>query len=306
MTATDFPIVDEIHSLVRAVFPWVVRRDDTTVWVAGGRPLGEPLAESRVRAFEQVNGVELPGEYRAFLTQVGDGGVGPGTGLEPVAFWRSVEMPDRVRQIALDGAGRAEVIEIAGHGCTDKTFLVLSGEMYGRLFTRIGSENSLPALHPATDFARWYLDWLEQLDPRRPAERRPSRELVSLLDDRSDERARCALVKELASGDDAAVIGKWLHRAATNDSSRSVRGLVADLLADFLPVAAAQEVLFWMMGDPHRHVRRRALVQLCRITVGSTWLEAVRIARASGDALLVEVADSLEERRQSGRVLGLA
>ncbi len=39
------------------------------------------LAESEVVALESTYGIEVPSEYRVFLTRVGNGGAGPGNGL---------------------------------------------------------------------------------------------------------------------------------------------------------------------------------------------------------------------------------
>ena len=49
--------------------------------------LGRPLGEDQVTAFEEAHGVELPAEYRAFLTRIGNGGAGPYYGLLPLERW---------------------------------------------------------------------------------------------------------------------------------------------------------------------------------------------------------------------------
>ncbi|MGQ4432866.1 hypothetical protein [Streptomyces sp. SAS_260] len=50
---------------------------------AHGYELRPALPEARIRAFEETHGVGLPGEYRSFLAEVGDGPAGPGYGLLP-------------------------------------------------------------------------------------------------------------------------------------------------------------------------------------------------------------------------------
>lgn len=47
--------------------------------------LGRVLSEDEVVAFEREYGITLPEEYRTFLLEVGDGGLGPGGGLCPLA-----------------------------------------------------------------------------------------------------------------------------------------------------------------------------------------------------------------------------
>ena len=48
---------------------------------AHGYRLNPPLTEPEAVAVERWLGVTLPAEYRAFVTQVGDGGAGPGYGV---------------------------------------------------------------------------------------------------------------------------------------------------------------------------------------------------------------------------------
>jgi hypothetical protein len=52
-----------------------------------GYRLNPPLAEAEAVAVEQRLGVSLPTEYRAFVTQVGDGGAGPGYGVHSLREW---------------------------------------------------------------------------------------------------------------------------------------------------------------------------------------------------------------------------
>ena len=46
--------------------------------VADHQLLAEPLSASFVAQFEHIHNINLPLEYRSFLTEVGDGGIGPG------------------------------------------------------------------------------------------------------------------------------------------------------------------------------------------------------------------------------------
>lgn len=46
--------------------------------------LNEPLTTAEVAQFEEDYKIQLPTQYKAFLTELGDGGAGPGYGLMPL------------------------------------------------------------------------------------------------------------------------------------------------------------------------------------------------------------------------------
>ena len=48
--------------------------------------VGRPLSSQQVKGFETEWGFQLPGDYRLFLTAVGNGGAGPGYGLFPLGM----------------------------------------------------------------------------------------------------------------------------------------------------------------------------------------------------------------------------
>lgn len=45
------------------------------------------LPESELRVWEREHGIELPPEYRAFLSELGNGGAGPFYGVFPLGMW---------------------------------------------------------------------------------------------------------------------------------------------------------------------------------------------------------------------------
>jgi len=154
--------------------------------------LNQPLTQSEVTAFEARYGLSLPGEYRSFLLEVGDGGAGPFYGL--FRLDRS-DLPDRDGDDLLPGFLAGEFphtqpwndvgdegwpeseeeysdpahirgsLSLAHQGCGYRVRLVLNGPQRGTLWEdgRCSDAGITPF---ASGFAAWYLRWLN--DPQRP------------------------------------------------------------------------------------------------------------------------------------------
>ena len=136
------------------------------------------LTEAQVSEFEDAHGVQLPQEFRQFVTRIGHGGYGPTYGLLPKDRWglsgaarakggarRTV--PDRSRRGDVHKAGRAGLpaqafpgtITVVYRGCSDLTLLVVTGPGRGRL-VEVNSDGCLPG-HADSDFLSWYERWLD-------------------------------------------------------------------------------------------------------------------------------------------------
>ena len=48
--------------------------------------LNEPLGDNEVQRFENLHGIQLPPEYRHFISSIGNGGAGPFYGIFPLGF----------------------------------------------------------------------------------------------------------------------------------------------------------------------------------------------------------------------------
>jgi uncharacterized protein (TIGR02996 family) len=156
------------------------------------------LAERQVASFEQHHAVELPPEYRAFITGVTNGGAGPGYGLYSLAesvsneprgrvpddflrtpfrhrraynphedsklasFWRRVESGD----IEEDEADRRYLYQAAGtlvlchEGCGILHVLVVTGPSRGEVWVddRCNDQGFFPL---EVGFLDWYERWLD-------------------------------------------------------------------------------------------------------------------------------------------------
>ncbi len=151
--------------------------------------LGAKLTGDEVAQFEQLHGFELPHCYRAFLTQVGNGGTGPFYGLyrvgygldlpanlfdEPPADWFRIPSPLRPGKNQLGGPSssiedreRFAVTRLAGllgvgsQGSTAESAIVVCGPMAGRV-VYVDAELSDPYMTRDVDFLGWYERWLDE------------------------------------------------------------------------------------------------------------------------------------------------
>lgn len=137
---------------------------DTGFTIFGSRShqyrLGPPLAEGQVAELEHEMGIELPADYRSFVSTIGNGGAGPGYGLTPLK-----KTADYVRS---DGASSQEgqrwgsspaqpfplvtpllgsedlesytvppctgMINLGGYGCGHDPYLVVAGAERGHVW----------------------------------------------------------------------------------------------------------------------------------------------------------------------------
>ena len=153
--------------------------------------INAPLSEAELTAIETEHGFRFPEDYRAFLNQMFDGGVGPeqimpiglwdavhntvnlgrlGNSLsrpfpftEALSFWEADKAPKlTLGTTALDGT-----IRICHIGSGNFIFLVVNGREYGNLWVDdMASNDEMFPLSlngkPRVSFGEWYMDWLEE------------------------------------------------------------------------------------------------------------------------------------------------
>jgi hypothetical protein len=103
-----------------------------------------PLAMQEVESFESTHGVSLPAPYRSFITELGNGGMGPYYGITPLdldapqlrqtfPYTETYTLPDD----ADDDAWESEIpgaISICEYGCGIFLLLVVRGEAAGQVW----------------------------------------------------------------------------------------------------------------------------------------------------------------------------
>jgi hypothetical protein len=154
-----------------------------------GRILNPPLTEREVVQFEQLHGVMLPGEYRLFLTRLGNGGVGPPAhGLLPLgrpasdmraeerALWTDLPhiqkpFPFTKCWVWEDGEeseeGSQEQVPhgsllLGNDGCGMYWHLIVNGQERGIPWMLCGE--GIQPVSPRRGFLQWYEDWLDGKD----------------------------------------------------------------------------------------------------------------------------------------------
>jgi hypothetical protein len=139
--------------------------------------LAAPLPEPRAAAIEAQYGVQLPVDYRAFITRVAASGAGPYHGLLPLdapsqlaslegtfphlrAFQPDVEaMTEDERKAFESDAPVAGTIALAHMGCQYFSLLVINGPRAGSVWADIRSAGlGLVPVHDS--FTDWYGAWI--------------------------------------------------------------------------------------------------------------------------------------------------
>lgn len=144
------------------------------------------LTEDEVQAFECQNNVILPDDYRQFLLELGNGGVGPGFGMlkllsknhyyycldKPFPYEFPEDMILANGELNFNGT-----FPLAEYGCGMVALLVITGKQRGKLWFATGEDGIFPVgknlcgfLHVGLDaymeaeesvcFSEWYRDWL--------------------------------------------------------------------------------------------------------------------------------------------------
>ncbi|MEU5690534.1 hypothetical protein [Actinosynnema sp. NPDC020468] len=256
------------------------------------------LSAARIDVFERVNGVVLPAAYRAFLERVGDGGVGPGSGLCALSPWRSVELPGNLPEVEIDGRV-CRGVRVSESGGTEATVLLVTGPRSGRLVAT--REGAPPVVLSADDFLAWYAEWLASAKgvvttPRSEAE------LIDVLS-AGDESARVRAVHELGALTALSAEGtRLVESLASTDRSSRVRYQAVELLGE--RDAASVGVLLEAVRDARRSISRRALLHVMRVAgATSAWAAAVDVMRSGTDPVGVRMAEDLDRLRGVGEVL---
>jgi hypothetical protein len=221
--------------------------------------LDAPSPEAVVAGFEERHEVALPPAYRLFVTELGDGGAGPGTGLprlselcnapcrpghlaRPSPYLPGPRYPYDWEERHEEAPGPDRVflpgtLTVASHGCSLVTQLVVTGPARGRLFNVDGGGPLGPYVVEDADFLAWYERWLDEVlagyDIGWFGERLPLDEpgLIAVLagDPSPERRARAGeSLLDLPAISDSA----WsaLYDAMTADASAAVRATARGLL----------------------------------------------------------------------------
>ncbi|MBB6555879.1 hypothetical protein [Nonomuraea rubra] len=226
---------------------------------AHGFELGPPLSEAVVAEYEERHEVALPAGYRLFVTELGDGGAGPGCGLRrldtsccerrrsghlarPSPYVPGPRYLDDWEERYEDPPGPDRVflrgtLGIADHGCSLVSRLTVTGPARGRVFN-LDHEGPLgPYVVEDADFLAWYERWLDEAvagyDVGWFGERLPLQEaeLVAVLAGEPSPERRARAGESLLQ---LPVVseGGWtaLTDAMVGDAHPTVRAVVWDLL----------------------------------------------------------------------------
>ena len=157
--------------------------------------LNSTISEKDARKFEKEFQIELPIDYVEFITEIGNGGAGPGNGLLPLDKWNcelinpnkdflktpfphtqkwninsnpyefeSQEWIKFHNENYYTDKHVAGAIRISHYGCGIMCMLVVSGLEKGHIWVddRCSEYGIYPAGKEPLSFEKWYMDWLEK------------------------------------------------------------------------------------------------------------------------------------------------
>ena len=129
-----------------------------------------PVPEERICAFETENCVQLPPEFRSFLTTFGAGGAGPDYGVfnffeidaanvrMPFHLTETTSWPDDDDDPMWELPG---LLTIATSGCAIDWSIEINGPQPGTMWVNAGPGDSLMR---CDTFGTWYEKWLDRVE----------------------------------------------------------------------------------------------------------------------------------------------
>lgn len=110
-----------------------------------------PLPENVLEQWERKRKTRLPEDYRMFLTEIAEGGTGPGYGVARFTHQR------------LTSTKRGRTITVADLGCNLLDRLVIDGEHAGTMWHSEGMTISPITIdNRHATFSAWYEKWLNE------------------------------------------------------------------------------------------------------------------------------------------------
>ena len=160
----------------------LLRQRDTTLKVHGANrhryELGPRLSDAELRRWEARHETPLPGEYRAFLQALGNGGAGPAYGLRPLTedaapaggtFPLSRAQAEARAREPIDEEGNflappyegppPAALWLCEHGCGEEDWLLVRGELSGGVWHT--GDSHFPWSDVTTGRLYGFLDWYE-------------------------------------------------------------------------------------------------------------------------------------------------
>lgn len=188
---------DEVKSKVEFVQKYLKGKSPETLFGSNRHKfeLSPCLSDNEISEFETKHNIVLPAQYRRFISEIGNGGMGPGLGVIALGFQNYRENPDPLYYPeylsvpfqytetwnydfeTFDFENEADEeyeyrlagsIPIALYGCTHECQLVITGEEAGNIWwdergTDYGILPHTDSNGNHIDFITWYDSWLDEI-----------------------------------------------------------------------------------------------------------------------------------------------